>query len=51
VCEDDHADVEAMPSSAGNSPAPTTSTADDDDAPGEVQDDSSDGGTPDLRKQ
>jgi hypothetical protein len=41
VREDDCADVEVMPSSTRISP---TSTADDDDAPDEVQDDSSDDG-------
>jgi hypothetical protein len=47
VCEDDRADVEATPSSTGNSLAPTASIATDDDAPDEVQDDSSAGSTPD----
>jgi hypothetical protein len=37
-------DVEAVPPSAMNSPAPTISTTDVDDAPDGVQDDNSDGG-------
>jgi hypothetical protein len=47
LCEDDRADVEATPSSTGNSLAPTASIATDDDAPDEVQDDSSASSTPD----
>jgi hypothetical protein len=44
VRKDDHADVEAMPSSAENSPAPTASATEDDDTPDEVPDDSNGGG-------
>jgi hypothetical protein len=44
VCKDDRADAEIMPSSARNSPAPSSSTAADDGIPHEVQDDSNDGG-------
>jgi hypothetical protein len=43
VRKDDHSDTEVAPSSARNSPASIGSTATDDDAPNEVQDDSSDG--------
>jgi hypothetical protein len=44
VCKDDRTDAETMPSSARNSPAPSSSTAADDGIPHEVQDDSNDGG-------
>jgi hypothetical protein len=44
VCEEDAADAKAVPSSAGNSPTPTVSTTDADDAPDGVPDDSNDGG-------
>jgi hypothetical protein len=43
VCEED-----ATPPSAGDSPTPTVSAADADDAPEGVPDDSNDGRTPDL---
>jgi hypothetical protein len=47
VREDDRTDSEAAPSSVGDSPAPIAFTADDDDAPNGVQDDSNGGSTPD----
>jgi hypothetical protein len=50
VCEDDRIDVDVVPSSPRDSPAPSTFTAANDDAPDAVQDASSDGedgaGTP-----
>jgi hypothetical protein len=47
VHKDDRADVEVAPSSAMNSQTPTAFAVADDDAPNEVQGDSSSGGTPD----
>jgi hypothetical protein len=47
VCEDDHADANAAPSSLRVSPTLSTSTPDNDDALNGVQDDCSDGGAPD----
>jgi hypothetical protein len=47
VCEDDHTNADATPSSLRVSQALSTSVADNVDAPNGVQDDSSDGGAPD----
>jgi hypothetical protein len=47
VCEDDHANAEAAPSSAGDSLTPTASTIDDNDALDGVQNDSNGSSTPD----
>jgi hypothetical protein len=44
VRENDHADVEVMSSSAETPPAPIASTANDNDAPNEVPDDSNSSG-------